>query len=88
MPKLACDQPSPDQIVDYYTIAGIPGDPRVDRLRTGPHGFEYELKDLPSGAYSIQCSACNKWTCSLPAPLEFTVPEQPTTPTGLSILFI
>jgi len=85
MPKLVCDQPT--DVVDYYTLAGLPGDPQVDRLPTGPHGFEYELQGLPPGQYSLRCSACNQWTCSLPAPLDFTVPEAPLPPVGLFISF-
>jgi len=85
MPKLVCDQPT-DQ-VDYYTLAGLPGNPMVDRNPEGPYGFEYELTGIPRGSYSLTVSACNTWSCSLPAPLEFTVPEAPSQPLGLSILF-
>ena len=88
MPKLVCDQPSPVEVVEYYTIVGLPGNPQVDRIPEGPYAFEYELGDKNlSGAYSVLVSACNQWQCSLPAPLEFTVPERPSVPLGLSISF-
>lgn len=87
MPKLVCDTPDPTQEVEYYTLAGLPDSPRVDKDPTGTHGFEYELAGLPVGTYSMRVSACNAWSCSLPAPLDFTVPDSPSQPVGLNIDF-
>lgn len=85
MPLLVCDTPSDN--VEYYTLAGLPDDPRVERDPENTYGFQYELGGLPPGTYSMRVSACNAWTCSLPAPLEFTVPDTLSQPTGLNILF-
>lgn len=84
--KLVCDMPPTTEQVDYYTLAGLPGDPRVDKLPTGPYGFEYELADLPEGEYTVMCSACNSFQCSLPAPLVFNALPMPAVPVGLRIL--
>lgn len=87
MPKLVCDMPPAAEQVKYYTIAGLPGDPTSPKLDTGPHGFEYDLSGLPPGTYSIRCSACNDWTCSLPSPLDFSVPEPAGEPLNLHLVF-
>jgi hypothetical protein len=87
MPKLVCDVPDPNQNVEYYTLAGLPNDPRVEKDPVGAYGFQYELAGLPPGPYSMRVSACNTWSCSLPSPLDFTVPESPLPPTGLNISF-
>jgi hypothetical protein len=87
MPKLVCDTPDASQNVDYYTLAGLPGDPRVDKDPIGAFGFQYELSGLAAGTYSMRVSACNSWSCSLPAPLDFTVPDPPSKPAGLIINF-
>jgi len=83
---LACDAPDPAENVEYYTIAGIPGNPRAEKDPTGEYGFKYDLSDIPAGEYSIRCSACNTQQCSLPSPLDFTALGRPGQPTGLVIL--
>jgi len=83
---LVCDAPDPAEKVGYYTLAGLPGDPRVDIDPSGEHGFKYDLSQLPAGEYSLRVSACNEWTCSLPAPFTFTALGAPAQPTGLRIL--
>lgn len=96
MPKLVCDPPPEGDSVEYYTLAGLPGDPTIqltDALvpATGEmlaHCLLYDLSTLEPGAYQVRVSACNQWTCSLPAPLGFTVPEKPSTVAGLDIMFI
>lgn len=88
MPHLVCNEPAADEQVDHYTIAGLPGDPVVPVSDDPTYGLYYDISALPEGTYSIRVSACNKWQCSLPAPLEFTVPGQPSQPTGLNISFI
>ena len=88
MPKLVCDKPLDTEKVSYYTLAGLPGDPKVDYIQTSSYGLSYELNWLPPGNYKVQASACNAWNCSLPAPLEFTVPVQPSTPISLYISFL
>jgi hypothetical protein len=85
MPKLVCDMPPDAEQVKYYTIAGLPGNPTTPKLATGPYGFEYDLASLLPGTYSIRCSACNDWACSLPSPLDFTVPEKATAPLNLRL---
>lgn len=87
MPFLVCDMPPAAEQVEYYTIAGLPGNPTSPKLTAGEFGFKYDLKDVPPGNYSIQCSACNQWSCSLPAPLEFTVLKSPLVPTQLRLVF-
>lgn len=87
MPKLICDKPAQSEQVTYYTLAGLPGDPRVDHDPVLGNGLNYELNWLPPGLYSLRASACNAWQCSLPSPLDFTVPEAPSQPAGLSISF-
>ena len=86
MPRLICDMPPGSEEVTYYTLAGLPGDPRVDKLEVGPYGFEYELAGLSEGEYTVMCSACNAFQCSYPAPLVFTALPAPLHPVGLRIL--
>ena len=86
MPFLVCDRPPAGEGVEYYTIAGLPGDPEVQLSDLPEYGLKYNLSDLPPGTYNVRMSACNQWVCSLPAPLEFTVLETPSTPLGLNIL--
>lgn len=88
MPHLVCARPSDEEQVEHYTIAGLPGDPVVPVSDDPEYGLNYDISDLPEGTYSIRVSACNKWQCSLPAPLEFTVPGTPSQPTGLDISFV
>jgi hypothetical protein len=73
--------------VEYYTIAGLPGNPQSPKLETGEYGFKFDLQDVPSGTYSVQCSACNQWACSLPSPLVFTRPENALAPANFRLLF-
>ena len=86
MPYLKCDTPDPSEPVEYYTLAGLPGNPTVQRDPSGEYGFKADISNLPLGDYSVRVSACNDWSCSLPAPLEFTALGRPSPPTGLSIL--
>ena len=86
MPKLVCDRPT-DQ-VDYYTLVGLPGDPQSPLSENIDYGLEYELNGLSPGTYNLMVSACNTWSCSLTVPFDFTVPEPPSQPIGLDILFI
>jgi len=87
MPKLVCDKPPEGQDIDYYTIAGLPGDPKVPPSDHPEYGVEIDVSDLPPGTYSVRLSACqDTWGCSLPTPLDFTVPEKPSPPTGLAII--
>jgi len=83
---LVCDAPPQSENIEYYTIAGIPGDPRAEYDTSGQYGFRYDLSGVPAGEYSIRCSACNSQQCSLPSPLEFTALGRPGQPTGLAIL--
>lgn len=85
MPYLVCDMPPAAEQVEYYTIAGLPGNPTSPKLDTGEFGFKFDLKDVPPGTYTIQCSACNQWSCSLPSPLEFTVLAKPLAPSRLRL---
>jgi hypothetical protein len=87
MPRLISDKPSATEEVKYYTLVGLPGDPRVDYDPAGTYGVDFELAGLAEGSYSLQVSACNDWQCSLPAPFDFTVPAAPLQPVGLGILF-
>lgn len=87
MPYLVCDMPPASEGVEYYTIVGIPGNPQSPKLTTGAYGFKFDLKDVPPGTYSVQCSACNQWACSLPSPLSFTRPVSALSPKGLAIAF-
>jgi hypothetical protein len=87
MPKFVCDAPDALEQVEYYTLVGLPGDPQVYKDPTGEYGFQYELGGLAPGPYSLMVSACNNWQCSISVPFDFTVPGQPSQPTGLSILF-
>lgn len=87
MPYLVCDQPVTSENVEYYTIAGLPGNPTSPKIEGGAYGFKFDLKDVPPGKYSIRCSACNQWGCSLPSPLEFTRPENAITPSNLRLVF-
>jgi hypothetical protein len=88
MPKLVCDHPDVSEGVEYYTLAGLPEDPHVTYDPGADHAINYELGYLPSGDYSLRVSACNSWQCSLPTPLDFIVPNPPSLPLGLRILFI
>jgi hypothetical protein len=87
MPRLVCDMPPAVEQVKYYTIAGLPGNPTAPKLETGDYGFEYDLTSVPPGVYSIRCSACTDWACSLPSPLDFTVPENASAPLNLRLAF-
>ena len=87
MPYLVCDMPPAAEQVEYYTIAGLPGNPQSPKLATGEYGFKYDVSALVPGTYTIQCSACNQWSCSLPSPLVFTVPEKPIAPSSLRLEF-
>jgi hypothetical protein len=87
MPFLVCDPPSLLEQVEYYTLAGLPGDPQSPYLEIGQYGFKFDLGDVPPGTYSIRCSACNKWSCSLPSPLVFTRPENALAPAGFRLVF-
>ena len=86
MPTLVCDPPNPIEDVKYYTLAGLPGNPRVNKDETGQYGFKHDLSGLATGDYSIQASACNDYTCSLPSPLAISVPNRPTAPIGLTVI--
>ena len=86
MPMLVCDAPNPIEDVKYYTLAGIPGNPRVNKDETGQYGFKHDLGGLAPGDYSIMASACNDFTCSLPSPLAISVPNRPSVPTGLTVI--
>lgn len=86
MPFLVCDMPAASEMVSYYTIAGLPGNPTSPKLADGSYGFSFDLKDIPPGTYSIRCSACNEWGCSLPSPLEFTKPQNALAPSGLRLV--
>ena len=85
MPYLVCDKPI-DEAVEYYTLVGLPDDPRVELSDDPLYGFKHDVSDLPSGYYSVMASACNSWGCSLPSPLDFTVLETPSQPVGFRIL--
>lgn len=85
MPFIVCNKPDASEQVKYYTMAGLPGNPRAEAY-TGPeYGVKYDIADLPTGTYELQCSACNDWQCSLPAPLSFTVPEKASVPSNLRL---
>ena len=86
MPTLVCDPPAPSEAVRYYTMAGLPNNPEAPISINPAFGVEYDISDLPAGAYSVKVSACNDWACSLPSPLDFTVPEKASIPVGLRIL--
>ena len=81
--KLVCDRPSPQQNVLYYTLVGLPGDPTVDKLSTGPYGFEYDLSQVPVGEYSVMVSACDYTQCSLPAPILIPIVPPPESPANV-----
>lgn len=87
MPFLVCDMPPAAEQVEYYTIAGLPDNPTSPKLADGEFGFKYDLASLVPGTYSVQCSACNQWSCSLPSPLVFTVPEKAGAPSRLRLDF-
>lgn len=87
MPYLVCDPPLPEEQVEYYTIVGLPDNPQAPLSDDPAYGVKYDITDVPPGTYTLQVSACNKWSCSLPAPFDFIVPEPPSVPVGLSILF-
>jgi len=86
MAKLVCDKPDPSEEVAYYTIAGLPGDPRAEISSDPLYGFEYDLTGVTPGSYSIRCSACNSQQCSLPARLDFLLLITPAVPSGLRVL--
>jgi hypothetical protein len=86
MAKLVCDKAAAAEQVTYYTIAGLPGNPQAP-LSTNPlYGFEFDLKDVPAGSYSVRVSACNAQQCSLPAALDFLLLPVPAKPVGLKVL--
>lgn len=85
MPFLVCDPPAASEAVEYYTIAGLPGDPRVNKSTDPAFGMKHDISSLAPGAYSIRVSACNAWECSLPSPFAFTRPGKPSLPIGLRI---
>jgi len=85
MPYLICERPPESEGVKYYTIAGLPGNPQSPLSMDTNFGVHYDLKDIAPGTYNIRVSACNDWQCSLPSPLDFTVPEPPSVPIGLGI---
>lgn len=86
MAKLICDRPPENEQIKYYTIAGLPGDPTSPLSENPEYGVEFDLTDIPSGSYSIRVAACNDWQCSLPSPLDFTVPERASVPVNLHII--
>ena len=88
MPKLVCDRPADSEQVEYYTLVGLPGNPRSPLSSNLKYGVEYDLKDISPGTYNLRVSACNAWKCSLPSPLEFTIPKPPSLPVKLRISFI
>jgi hypothetical protein len=87
MPYIVCDPPAASEQVKYYTMAGLPGNPRGELDPTGEYGVKYDVTNLAPGSYELQCSACNDWTCSLPSPLLFTVPEKASVPVDLRLVF-
>ena len=47
MPFIVCDRPDPEQMVEYYTIAGLPGDPESPLSASIEYGVKYDISDVP-----------------------------------------
>ena len=90
MPKLVCAKALAGEDVEYYTIEGFDtGEYAEIPVSDNPlYGFEYDLTSLFPGSYEVRAHACNAWGCSLAsAPLSFIVPEKPSIPIDLNIIF-
>jgi len=87
MPYIVCDPPAASEQIKYYTMVGLPGNPRGTLDPTGQYGVRHDITSLPPGKYELMCSACNDWACSLPSPLSFTVPEKAFVPANLRLVF-
>ena len=85
MPFIVCDKPRPEENVKYYTMAGLPGNPQAEAYAGPEYGVRHDVTSLPPGVYTLQCSACNDWACSIPSPLSFTVPEKASVPLNLRL---
>jgi len=87
MPFIVCDRPVASESVECYILAGLPGNPTSPLEPQGSqYGVKFDVTNIPAGTYDVRVSACNKWACSLPSPLEFIRPENATEPINLRLV--